>query len=210
MDGRFLLCASILAGVVAAACGGSETTTGGSSPPTSPSSDAAGGGGDPGDPGDPATSDGGSTTDPDPGGIYDTPVACTSNTTWKSGDHGSQLMHPGRACITCHKTQRNAPSFSIAGTVFPSAHEPDDCNGTNGTKPAVTVTITDANGKTYDLQVNGVGNFYSQASIATPFHAKVTSNGQTREMTAAQTSGDCNSCHTEAGANGAPGRIMAP
>ena len=31
-----------------------------------------------------------------------------------------------------------------------------------------------------------------------------------RAMVAAQTSGDCNSCHTLAGTNGAPGRIMLP
>jgi hypothetical protein len=29
-------------------------------------------------------------------------------------------------------------------------------------------------------------------------------------MPVKQTSGDCNSCHTVNGANGAPGRIMAP
>jgi predicted CXXCH cytochrome family protein len=29
-------------------------------------------------------------------------------------------------------------------------------------------------------------------------------------MSGAVTAGDCNSCHTEQGANGAPGRIMAP
>jgi hypothetical protein len=29
-------------------------------------------------------------------------------------------------------------------------------------------------------------------------------------MTAEQTSGDCNGCHTPAGADGAPGRIVFP
>jgi len=29
-------------------------------------------------------------------------------------------------------------------------------------------------------------------------------------MTAPQTSGDCNGCHTQTGANGAPGRITLP
>ena len=31
-----------------------------------------------------------------------------------------------------------------------------------------------------------------------------------RMMVASQTAGNCNSCHTQNGANGAPGRIMAP
>ena len=43
-----------------------------------------------------------------------------------------------------------------------------------------------------------------------PFTAKVTYQGRERAMTAPQTSGDCNGCHTQAGANGAPGRITLP
>jgi hypothetical protein len=58
--------------------------------------------------------------------------------------------------------------------------------------------------------VNAVGNFYSTAAVARPFQAKVVRNGLERVMTVAQTTGDCNSCHTVTGANGAPGRIMAP
>ena len=43
-----------------------------------------------------------------------------------------------------------------------------------------------------------------------PFTAKVTHQGRERAMTTTQTSGDCNGCHTQAGANGAPGRITLP
>ena len=119
-------------------------------------------------------------------------------------------MHPGDACISCH-TQNNGPSFTIAGTVFPTAHELDDCNGSNGTTDGLQVVITDATGKVVTVAVNSVGNFHSSSTIATPFTATVkASNGKTRAMTTPQTSGDCNSCHTEQGANGAPGRIMAP
>jgi hypothetical protein len=46
--------------------------------------------------------------------------------------------------------------------------------------------------------------------IATPFTAEVIYQGQSVSMTTPQTSGDCNSCHTESGANGAPGRIVVP
>jgi uncharacterized membrane protein len=37
-------------------------------------------------------------------------------------------MHPGGACITCH-TIKGGPAFKVAGTVFPTLHEPNDCNG---------------------------------------------------------------------------------
>jgi hypothetical protein len=43
-----------------------------------------------------------------------------------------------------------------------------------------------------------------------PYKAKVTYMGRERAMVAAQTSGDCNSCHTQNGANSAPGRILLP
>jgi mono/diheme cytochrome c family protein len=43
-----------------------------------------------------------------------------------------------------------------------------------------------------------------------PFTAKVTYKGRERAMAAVQTSGDCSSCHTQTGTNGAPGRITLP
>jgi mono/diheme cytochrome c family protein len=57
---------------------------------------------------------------------------------------------------------------------------------------------------------NGAGNFYSLQSVTPPLSAKVTYGGAVRQMTAAATSGDCNTCHTQNGANGAPGRIKTP
>ena len=119
-------------------------------------------------------------------------------------------MHPGGACNTCHATQGGeAPQFTIAGTVYPTAHEPNDCFGV-GTG-AAQVIIMDANGNTQlTLTTNSSGNFTSQTSISKPYRAKVVANGKTREMMATQTSGDCNSCHTVNGANSAPGRIMLP
>ena len=142
------------------------------------------------------------TTSPVPG-IYDTPVTCTSNTTWAQGNRGSSRMHPGGTCIQCHSSGEG-PSFSIAGTAYPSAHEPNDCNGKSG----ATVTIVDAAGKQFTLTTNAAGNFYDTGiTLTLPYHAKVSANGKERAMSAAQTSGDCNSCHTESGANGAPGRI---
>jgi hypothetical protein len=184
--------------VLAAACGGS-TSNGDVSSGSSSSGSSSGSTGDGGD----TTGDGtdGGTTN------YDTPTVCTSQKTWTSGDRGSQSMHPGRACVSCH-ADNGGPRLTIAGTVFPTAHEPDDCNGTNA--GSLKVVITDANGKVTNIAVNSVGNFYSATTIATPFNAKVVSANGERAMTASQTSGDCNSCHTVTGAKDAPGRIMAP
>ena len=61
-----------------------------------------------------------------------------------------------------------------------------------------------------NVPVNTVGNFSTRARIVPPFKVKVTSGAKERVMAGALTAGDCNSCHTVAGVNGAPGRIMAP
>jgi len=47
-------------------------------------------------------------------------------------------------------------------------------------------------------------------AVAMPYTAKVKYNGLERVMVASQTTGDCNSCHTQAGTKGAPGRILLP
>lgn len=118
-------------------------------------------------------------------------------------------MHPGGACIACH-SEGEGPIYTIAGTVFPAMMELTDCNGVNGSG-TFSVVITAADGTVLTLPVNDVGNFYTRSPVAMPFHAKVVnSNGHELSMTDAQSTGDCNSCHTQLGANGAPGRIMAP
>ena len=146
-------------------------------------------------------------TGPDPFGV---PPTCTSNTTWTRGTSGSGSMEPGMACISCHASSGGeAPAFTIAGTIYPTAHEPDLCNGASGTDGA-QVVITGANGVSTTVTPNGAGNFYYTGTVATPFRAKVIYMGRERDMAAAQTSGDCNSCHTQNGTMSAPGRIILP
>jgi len=72
--------------------------------------------------------------------------------------------------------------------------------------------ITDANGGVHMLAVENTGNFnFRSNGIPLPYQAKiVSSKGKVRAMTTPQMNGDCNSCHTQDGANMAPGRIMAP
>ena len=143
-------------------------------------------------------------------GTTGTPVVCTSQAYWTGGDKGSELMHPGGTCLACHTLDRHAPKYAVAGTVYPTSREPDDCNGQSG-ETGITVVITDASGKQLPpIPVNGVGNFYYEGTIAGPYQVKVVSNGRETKMSAAPASGDCNSCHTRDGTNSAPGRILAP
>lgn len=142
-------------------------------------------------------------------GPYDTPTVCSTDSYWTRGNHESPNMRPGGACIDCHREEREGPLFAIAGTVYETAHEPDDCNGLSG--GGVTVVITDANGSELTLVPNDVGNFDSGRSrVAMPYRAKVLRDGRERAMHDEQTNGDCNHCHTETGIEDAPGRIMAP
>jgi hypothetical protein len=145
-------------------------------------------------------------------GPFTGPPVCTSGVHWTQGNEGP-LMNPGKPCLSCHgQPGSEAPSFILAGTVYPTGHEPDLCDGVNGSGKVV-VMVTDASNKVWNLPVNAAGNFYqagSPGSIALPFHARVTRAGKERVMMGAQSSGDCNGCHTEAGHNGAPGRIVQP
>jgi hypothetical protein len=113
-------------------------------------------------------------------------------------------MRPGEPCPTCHS------NFMLAGTLYPTGHEPNACNGVDGLATDVVVIISDASGREIGLYPNTAGNFYTSIAIAPPFHARVVANGKVRAMVAAQTDGSCNNCHTQAGANGAPGRVTLP
>ena len=130
---------------------------------------------------------------------------CASGMQWTGGDSESSLMHPGYACINCHNT-RGGPRLEVAGTVFGAAHEKDDCFGISG----VSVVITGSDGKVTTLTTNEAGNFDLRSrgtTIALPYTAKIVQGTNTRAMGAPQMSGDCASCHSAAGSQGAPGRI---
>lgn len=147
--------------------------------------------------------------------IYDTASVCTTAKTWTQGERKSDLMLPGEACNQCHDKGRG-PSLFASGTVYKTAHEPDDCYG----MPAGTkVVITGADNKSVTVTVNSAGNFYFQTAPKLPYKAKVVSadGKKSRAMSGLQKSGDCNLCHTEKGTRlagdpqqAAPGRIMAP
>jgi hypothetical protein len=136
------------------------------------------------------------------------PAICSTTSEWTQGDQGSPLMHPGGTCIECHTTNGEGPKFILAGTVMAATNDDTDCDGSEG----ATVQITGADGTVTTLTTNAAGNFFSESktALSTPYKAKIIKGGKERAMSAAQTVGDCNTCHTAAGANGAPGRILLP
>ncbi len=140
---------------------------------------------------------------------YDTPTVCTSGSNWSFGNHGLASMRPGGACIDCHSRSFEGPRYTFAGTLYPTAHEPNDCNGVSG--GAATIIVEDSGGHTYTMTPNGAGNFGARVSGAVmPYVARVVFDGRERAMATPQMSGDCNACHTEMGDEMAPGRIMLP
>ena len=155
---------------------------------------------------------------PDEGSGSSTGVAvCSSNIYWRDMDKGSEFMHPGGKCNNCHdKNPMTAPNLTIAGTVYPTSHEPDECNGVNPSlndagAAEITIVITDKTGRTLPpLPVNSVGNFKFEAEILKPFNVKVVHKGKENKMVMQAPHGDCNLCHTQNGAENAPGRIVAP
>lgn len=156
------------------------------------------------------TGDGGAKLDAGPlGDAGDGGKVCTSGKYWTMGNTASPNMHPGMACNVCHQ-QMGGPNLRVAGTVYSVLNEVDDCNG-KGPPPNLNVIVTAADGKEFVLPVNEVGNFRLESMRPkAPFKARVTDGTKTRAMVGTVTSGDCNSCHTTAGKNGAPGRILAP
>jgi hypothetical protein len=126
-------------------------------------------------------------------------------------------MQPGVACIACH-SRGEGPRFAFGGTVYPSAHEPDQCNG--AAAQGATVVVVDSAGTSVMATVDGSGNFYARGrvTLTPPLKAKVVFMGRERIMIGAVPSGDCNACHTQKGtttvttmgAPTAPGRILLP
>ena len=141
---------------------------------------------------------------------YATAPVCTSNSFWNSGAEKSRDMTPGRACIACHsKPGGGGPGFLFSGTIYPTAHEPDDCAGIGG----AVIEVTDKNGVVTTVTALASGNFYKSGdptALATPIHARVLYNGKVLPMVTPVNTGDCNTCHTQNGKLGAPGRIILP
>jgi hypothetical protein len=142
-------------------------------------------------------------------GLGVSPQVCSTSSAIGAGE--SALMEPGGDCIGCHSSGEG-PAFTVAGTVMAALHDDTNCSGVAG----VTVRLTGADGNQIEVTTNATGNLSYRhtgaGGLTFPFYAEVSRNGATVAMltprTAAETS--CNACHTAGGANGAPGRIVAP
>ncbi|MGE0869769.1 MAG: hypothetical protein AB7P03_14485 [Kofleriaceae bacterium] len=158
--------------------------------------------------GEPPPPDAGMSPDAEPA-----MTVCSSGETWPMGPPPGPDMNPGRACRTCHLNAAPERAFFFMGTVYPTLHEQDRCHSTVPT--GTRVEILDANGEVaLTMQVRKKGNFFSpslDAQLPLPFTARVVGpNGTVKQMNTPQMNGDCNSCHTEQGMFGAPGRILLP
>ena len=143
-----------------------------------------------------------STTEPDAASA-DPP--CPQTVPWLLGDSLGEVMHPGRACITCH-AQKGKKIFTVAGTVYGCFHVVDDSSGVSG----ATVELTGADGQVTKLTTNLSGNFTYTGALALPYTARVLQGGKSRDMMDPKSNGNCNECHTRNGDQGAPGRITLP
>jgi hypothetical protein len=154
--------------------------------------------------------------DPDAGA----PRACASGTFWGRGDRGDNEMHPGAACIDCHRTWRRGPTFSVAGTVFTGLNEEDDCDGfpsdDSDQDHRARIEVIDGGNHRFLIFANRVGNFYTTFPLRMPLrHVRVISpEGVISEMQSPAPHGDCNLCHTRDGtttaAGTSPGRVVMP
>jgi hypothetical protein len=136
------------------------------------------------------------------------PAVCSTQAVGNVGE--SAMMEPGGDCIGCHSAGEG-PSYTVAGTVMAAFRDDTNCTGLD----AITVRLTGADGRQVDLQTNAAGNFFARLApglLAFPYHAEVIHGTVSVPMIAARTASEtsCNTCHTAAGANGAPGRIVAP
>src|SRR6185503_5172070 len=106
-------------------------------------------------------------------------------------------------CNDCHNKNPTSPNFTLAGTVYPTAHEPDECNGVAGTTSdagmaEIAIVITDKSGRQLPpIPVNTVGNFTFAGQVIMPFNVKVVVRGKENKMAMQAPHGDCNACHTQ-------------
>jgi hypothetical protein len=141
-----------------------------------------------------------------------------------SNPHGSVNMAPGNACISCHAghnfenqnpgsgLERLDQVFEVMGTVFPALHEENLCASAAGDGGTVVEIFDSTGALAITAPVNAGGNFYasSDGGLKMPFTARIVRGASVSAMIGAQSQGDCNTCHTPFGEQGAPGRIVVP
>lgn len=111
-----------------------------------------------------------------------------------------ETMNPGYACVACHVASNSssgtsAPILVAAGTVYPTASEPNGCVGSAAL--GAEVVLVDESGVEHRLKANSSGNFLLRSgSLSPPYSAKVVFQGAERAARGPHRGGDCNECHT--------------
>lgn len=135
-----------------------------------------------------------------------TPTASEGNGVGPTGPQ----MRPGEDCNQCHRPNNSfgAPVWTAGGTVLASTEG-------GAAVPGAVVTITDAEGKTVELESNAVGNFYTSTPLVVPYDITIAYGGEIRRMPwkdgKPNGSPNCNHCHTkEPPPYGAAGHLRPP
>jgi hypothetical protein len=152
---------------------------------------------------------------PPPEDPFSAAPRCTSGELWHRNRQEGPEHLPGSPCNRCHHEDNaasghgEAPIFNFAGTVYPTAHEPELCIAPAGMGGQVVVVYE--SGQVAIAPINATGNFMHHAEAnAGAYLAKVIWNGRERQKRNPQTEGDCNTCHSAEGHEGAPGRFVLP
>jgi hypothetical protein len=132
---------------------------------------------------------------------------CSTHSLWTLGNQASPVMTPGRECVACHVATSGEPTliYTVAGTVMGALHDPDDCNGIG----SVEVNLA-GNGGNLTLITNAAGNFFTRTAITPPYVPTLNLAGRRTTGGMHNDTGNCGTCHTVDGTQGAVGRLVAP
>jgi hypothetical protein len=115
------------------------------------------------------------------------------------------MHNAGLACQNCHDGTGPAPLWTLAGTLY------TDANG-SAALAGGTITVTDADGQTFDIVTATNGNFWTNRPVAYPVQIVASRCPDAKAMPfGVEAPGSCNAggCHSAPGGNG-PGRIHLP
>lgn len=140
------------------------------------------------------------------------PTTCASNVFYNQLlEPPGELMNPGLSCPTCHAAnQLFYVAFTYAGTVMPGLHEKNTCKSPPTADGGIVEIAALDGGVFWQWEVNSSGNFRTLDAGPSPYVARLYRGGMVKQNQTTHTSGDCNTCHTEQGANGAAGRLTFP
>jgi len=160
-------------------------------------------------------------TEPRPG--YDTPTAEAKSFSIKHKGGFNPVQ--GQACIKCHQNETQKDILRFGGTLLSYIHTPNAQYYQD--LSTYTINLIGNNGTNLSANTNpsgseiGHNNFYIKSEDGNFINAELftayikNSAGDVINQSGLNTHNssthrDCNSCHSKAGINGAPGRVLVP